>query len=423
MMNTNRLSHTFRALRSRDFSLFWAGQWISVTGTWMQSMALSWLMYRITSSPFALGLLVAARMGPSLVGAPFAGVVADHFQRRTVVILTQASSLVLATILGLLTLAGSIQVWHILLLSLFQGCVDTLDMTARQTFQMDIVGPEDLQSAVALNSAAFNAGRLVGPLMAGLVLHFRGEGSESWCFLFNSVSYLAVLISLFMIRTKPQIHRELPQSLLENIREGLRYVWRTGPVRERVLAIGITSTVGLSIYSLLPVFARDVLHSGSRGYSLLLAGGGVGAMIGALVAASGSKQSERSRVHAYSLLALGFGLAAMGITRTLGLSMLWLLIVGIAVGIQMARTNVFLQTTAPEHLRGRVVSIYIWVFSGLMPLGSLGAGWMAEHTNAAVTSITGGILCVLAGIVFLLRRRTPAAHDKPDRTSHRPYHS
>jgi len=401
MTSPSSFRQTFRALRNRDFALFWAGQWISVTGTWMQSMALAWLLYRLTSSPLALGLLAAARLGPSMLGAPFAGVVADYFQRRRVVILTQASSLVLATLLALLTLSGHIQVWHILVLSLCQGCVDTLDMTARQTFQMDIVGPQDLQSAVALNSAAFNAGRLVGPLMAGIVLHLRGEGSESWCFLFNAVSYLAVLISLFVIRTRPQAPQSLPQSVLRNIQEGLVYVWHTKPIRERILAIGVTATVGLSVYSLLPVFAKELLHSGARGYSFLLAGGGVGAMLGALLAASGSKDPARSRVHAYSLMVLGPGLVALGLTHRLPLSVFWLLLVGIAMGIQMARTNAFLQTSSPEHLRGRVVSIYVWVFTGFTPIGSLAAGWAAEHLGIARTAMGAGCLCLLAGLTFL----------------------
>jgi MFS family permease len=405
MTGTIQLQRTFRALRNRNFLIYWAGQGISVSGTWMQSMALSWLLYRITNSPLSLGFLAAARFGPSLVGSPFAGVVADHFHRRTVVIVTQATSLLLAVGLSILTLTGSIHVWHILTISLIQGCVDMLDMTARQTFQRDIVEAEDLQSAVALNSAVFNAGRLVGPVLAGIVLHLKQDG-ESWCFLINAISYLAVLISLFLLKSRPQTSIAMPSSVLKNIGEGLHYAWHAAPVRERLIAIGITTSVGLSVFSIMPVFARDILHAGARGYSLLLAAGGVGSILGALVAAGSQRLA---RIHPYSLMILGLGLAAIGFTRNLAFALLWMTIVGIAVSLQMTRTNAFLQNAAPGHLRGRVMSIYVWVFTGFTPLGGLLAGWTAQHAGAAVTALSGGTLCFVAGLIFLLPRQAPAS--------------
>jgi len=394
----SRLQQTFRALRHRDFALFWSGQWISVTGTWMQSMALSWLIYRLTNSPLALGFLVVARLGPSMVGAPFAGVLADRFPRRPLVILTQATSLVLAALLATLTLGGHIQVWHILALSLAQGCVDTVDMTVRQTFQMDIVGPEDLQSAVSLNSAAFNAGRMVGPMLAGFALHFWSEGV---CFVFNAVSYLAVLLSLFLIRSRPQVRKPATASVMEEIGEGLRYVWTTRILRDKILAIGVTAVVGLSFTTLLPALARDVLHAGSRGFGWLGSGSGVGAMIGALLAAAGSGKSPGRLTHVAGLMVMGLGLTALGFSRSLPLSVLLMTVIGLSIAIQLAGTNAFLQTSAPGRLRGRVISIYMWVFTGFTPIGGLAAGWAGQHLGVPRTAEAAGLLCLLAGLAFL----------------------
>ncbi|HNX95431.1 MAG TPA: MFS transporter [Holophaga sp.] len=266
MVLKHRLQHTFRAMRHGEFVVYWAGQAISVIGTWMQSTALSWLVYRITSSPVALGVMALARFGPSLLGAPFAGLLVDRFPRRKVVILTQATSLTLAIPLAYLTLTNQVQLWQLLVLAVAQGCVDTLDMTARQTFQMDIVGPEDVQSAVALNSAAFNSARMVGPVLAGVIVHFWSEGI---CFVLNAVSYLTVLISLFTIRGKPHVASTALGPVLREIRTGFSFVWRTPPIRVRMLAMGVTSALGLSIQTLLPVFVVSQLHGDAQSFGML----------------------------------------------------------------------------------------------------------------------------------------------------------
>lgn len=399
----------FRALKIRDFRIYWLGQWVSVTGTWMQTVAQGWLVYRLTDSPFALGLLSAARFGPSLLGSPLAGVLVDRLPRRRVVIGTQSLALVQAAALAVLTLSEAIQVWQVLTLALLQGVVDTVDMPARHSMQVDLVGLEDLQSAVSLNSSAFNAARLVGPALAGLVVAAVGEG---WCFALNAFSYVAVLGSLAAVRPRSEeVFRG--KSFAADLFEGLSHCWREPRVRAVLAAVAVTSGLGLSYATLLPVFARDILSAGAEGYGFLLGGAGAGAMVGALLAAARAELRGAGRAVALSQAALGMGLLALGLSRTLWLSVVWMVVVGLAVAIQLATTNVFLQTTAPVRLRGRVLAAYIWIFSGVAPLGGLGAGWMAEHLGAPTTAVASGLGCVLAAAVLgwvvpRLRRPVPA---------------
>ncbi len=401
----NRLQHVFRALRHRDFRLFWIGQWVSATGTWMQTMALSWLVYRMTSSPLALGVLTAARFGPSLLGSPLAGVLTDRLPRRRLVLATQTASVVQATILAVLTVAGVIQVWEVLLLAFAQGVIDTLDMPARQTLQVDLVGIEDLQSAVSLNSSAFNVGRMIGPAVAGLIVAELGEG---WCFGLNAASYAAVLGALLMIRPRP-FEPEPRRAVSDELVEGLRYAWGEPCVRRILLAIAITSAVGLAYMPLVPVLARDVLNAGARGYGFLLAGVGLGSVAGALLAAARS----RTPAQTFALLgqvALGVGLVGLGLTRELNAAVGIMVLVGVAVAVQLSTTNGYLQTTAPPRLRGRVVALYTWLFAGLSPLGSLPAGYLAELVGAPPVAIGAGAIClVCAGAVWLesFRRKDP----------------
>ncbi|MGE5235862.1 MAG: MFS transporter [Acidobacteriota bacterium] len=390
-----RFGHTFRALRHRQFRIFWAGQGISVTGTWMQTMAQSWLVYRLTNSPLALGLLAIARFGPALVGSPIAGVVTDRVSRRNLVLLTQSLSLVQSAVLAGLTLTGRIQVWQVLVLAGVQGIVDTLDMPARQTLQVDLVGIEDLQSAVSLNSSAFNLARMVGPALAGVLVSLYGEGV---CFAVNAFSYLTVLVALVAIRL-PAGGRVTSGRLGRELREGFRYAWHAPGVRSVLVAVAVTSGLGLSYGTLLPVLARDVLHGGARGYGLLLAGAGLGAIAGALGAASRRSQGGTSLILALGQGALGLGLVGLATTRSLTLATVCMVVVGFAVAAQLTTTNGFLQTTAPPHLRGRVVSLYIWLFTGISPLGGMLAGWAADRVGAPWATAAAGLGCVVSALL------------------------
>ena len=392
----SRLRHTFRALRHRGFRVYWVGQWVSVNGSWMQTTAQAWLVYRLTDSPLVLGVLSAARFGPSLLGAPFAGVMTDRFPRRLLVLLTQSASLVQASLLAALTLSGAVRVWHVLALAFLQGIVDTLDMPARQTLQVDIVGIEDLQSAVSLNSSAFNAARMLGPALAGVLVAAYGEGV---CFAVNAASYLAVLVALLMIRTPPAVLAP-SGSMRSHLAEGLRYAWGDRQVRLILAGVAVTSAFGLSYMTLLPVFARDVLHAGATGFGVLMASAGLGAVFGALGAATRSGTRGTRLVMALGQGALGVGLVGLALTRHLATATGWLVFVGLGVAIQLSTTNGFLQTTAPDHLRGRVVSLYIWLFSGLSTIGGLAAGWVAEHAGAPWTAAGAGAVCVLSALLM-----------------------
>ncbi|MBZ5588421.1 MAG: MFS transporter [Acidobacteriia bacterium] len=392
----SRIRHAFRALRHRHFRVFWIGQWLSVNGTWMQTTAQAWLVYRLTNSPLMLGVLSVVRFGPALVGAPIAGVLTDRLPRRLLVLATQSISLVQASLLATLTLAGVVRVWHVLVLALFQGVVDTLDTPARQTLQVDIVGVEDLQSAVSLNSSAFNAARMVGPALAGVLVAVWGEGV---CFAVNAVSYLAVLIALLTIRI-PSSPRPAKGSLRDELAEGLSYAWGNRQIRLMLAAIAVTSGFGLSYTTLLPVFARDVLHGGVQGFGLLMSSGGLGAMVGALGAAARRGTRHTGMIIAVGQGALGIGLMALAGTRWLPLASAWMVMIGLGVAVQLSTTNGFLQTTAPPHMRGRVVSLYIWLFSGLSPIGGFVAGWVAEHAGAPWTAAGAGLACLVSAVLM-----------------------
>ena len=389
------LGQAFRALRHRNFQLFWAGQGISVIGTWMQMTAQSWLIYRMTHSPMVLGLLTVARFGPSLVITPMSGHWADRWPRRRLVILTQGASLVLATALAWLALAGALRVGHILALAFLQGCVDCMDMTVRQTFQMDLVGPDDLQSAVALNSAAFNSARMVGPFLAGILIARLGEGL---CFALNAASYGAVLATLFMIRVAPAATPAVRGSMREAIAAGMRYAWDTAAVRRVMLAIALTTAIGLAANTLTPALARDILGTGSQGYGRLLAGAGVGAILGALVSAGADTARFTPVVNALTLVGMGLSLLGLGWARSLPVAALCMLALGCMAAIQFSTSNACLQTTAPPHLRGRVVSMYVWIFQGMTPLGGFAAGWLASRVGIPPTIQGAGVVCLLSGL-------------------------
>lgn len=405
-----RLAQPFRALRHSNFRIYWIGQWVSVMGTWMHMTALSWLLYRLTSSPTALGFLTLARFGPSLVSSPLAGVLVDRLSRRGVVLATQAASLVQASILAWLTLSGHVQVWHLLVLAFVQGTVDTLDMPARQTLQVDLVGVEDLQSAVSLNSTAFNLSRMVGPVVAGLI---TAAWSEGVCFAINAFSYFAVLVALAMVRLRPQM-KPPRRSIRHELMEGLRFVWGEPRVRCVLAAMAVTSAIGMSYATVLPVLARDVLHAGARGYGILLAGAGLGAVIGSLAAAIRPSGISAVATCLAAQGALGVGLVGLGAGRSLVGAAAILALVGLVVAVQMSTTNGFLQTTAPPALRGRVVAIYTWLFAGLAPVGGLLAGVLAESVGVVHTAMGAGVICVLfSGLLALLGCRRLPAMERP----------
>lgn len=399
MASTQPRSHPLRALRHRNFQLFFSGQLISLIGTWMQQVAQSWLIFRLTHSPVLLGFVGFCGQIPSFILGPFGGYVADTFNRRKTLIVTQSAAMVLAIILAGLTLGGVIQQWHIFLLAALLGIVNAFDVPVRQAFLVQMVEREDLMNAIALNSSMFNGARIVGPAVAGLLVAAIGEG---WCFFANGVSYVAVIIGLAMMTP-----RLLPQSAssspLANIVEGFRFVGRTAPIRALLLLLGLASFAGMPYTVLMPVFADDIFHAGARGLGLLMGASGAGALIGSVMLAMRSTVRGLGNWVAMASMTFGASAIAFAFSRSFVVSMILLVPVGAAMMVQMASSNTLIQSMVPDELRGRVMAVYSMMFVGLGPIGALIAGALAHRIGAPITVAAGGVLTILGAVAFAMR--------------------
>ena len=393
------VSQGFRALRHRNFRLFLTGQIISLAGTWMQQVALSWLVYRLTRSPFLLGLVGFAGQLPSLLLAPLAGVWADRADRRRIVITTQALAMVQALVLSALVLTGRVTIAHILVLSVFLGLVNGADVPTRQAFLVEMVrGREDLAGAIALNSSVFNAARLVGPAVAGFMIGLVGEGVV---FLFNGLSYVAVIAALVAMRLEPRppaSPRRPP--VWRELTEGVRYAAGFAPIRALLLLIGLVSLVGVPFTVLMPVFATDVLHGGAHTLGLLISALGVGALGGALFLAARRTVRGLGRIILAAVILFGLSLVAFGLSHREWLSLALLVAAGFGMMVHMASSNTILQTIVDEDKRGRVMSFYAMAFMGTVPLGSLLSGALAARIGAPATVVLGGIASLFGAAAF-----------------------
>jgi MFS family permease len=387
----------FRALRHRNYRLFFCGQIISLTGTWMQSIAQAWLVYRLTKSPLLLGLVGFSGQIPVLLFAPLGGLFADRYSRQRIVIATQTASMLLAFILAALTLLGHVQVWEVLLLATLLGVVNAFDIPARQAFIIEMVVPEDLINAIALNSAMFNGARILGPAVAGITVAAIGEG---WCFFSNGVSYIAVIISLLLMTITPRPRSARTVSGLESVLEGFRFVRHTGPILALLLLLGVVSLTGMPYAVLMPIFADKILHSDARGLGLLMGSTGVGALAATLVMAARREVRGLGRWILYASTGFGLSLILFSFSRSLPLSVLLLLPAGFCMLIQMASSNTLIQTMVPDDLRGRVMSVYSMMFMGMAPFGALLAGAIAHRLGAPITVALGGGVCIVGSLVF-----------------------
>ena len=391
------MSHFFRAFRHRNYQLFFSGQLISLTGTWMQTVAESWLVYRLTGSSVLLGAAAFCSQIPVFVLAPIGGTVADRTNRHRIMVTTQSISMVLPLILSALTLSGRVQVWHVFALATCLGIVNAFDIPARQSFIVEMVGREDLLNAIALNSSMVNGARVVGPAVAGILVAAIGEG---WCFLLNGISYVAVIAGLLLMEVPARGRQHRPHSPFRDTADGFRFVARTAPVRALLLLLGIMSFAGMPYAVLMPVFARSILHGGARELGILMAASGIGALGGALSLAA------RRHVHglgAWVAMAAGsFGIALglFSLSHTFWLSVVLLVPVGASMMVEMAASNTLIQAMVPNALRGRVMAVYSMMFLGMAPFGGLWAGYAAERIGAPVTVAIGGAICVVAAIVF-----------------------
>jgi MFS family permease len=393
---SSRLPSTFRALRHRNFRLFFVGQFISLTGTWMQSVAQSWLVYRLTGSVVLLGMIGFASQIPVFLLTPIGGTAADRYNRHRILLVTQSIAMVLAFILAFLTLTDRIEIWHLFVIASGFGLANAFDIPARQAFAVDMVGKEDLINAIALNSSMFNGARIVGPAIAGLLVAAVGE---AWCFFGNAVSYIAVLSGLLMMRITPVL-RQPTGSPLANIAEGFGYVIRTKPVFALLLLLGLVSLMGMPYSVLMPIFAEQILQGDSSTLGFLMGASGTGALAAALVLASRKHVFGLGRWVMLACGGFGISLILFSFSRSFWLSALLLVPVGFAMMTQMSSSNTLIQAMIPDELRGRVMAVYSMMFMGMAPLGSLLAGTLAGIIGAPETVALGGIVCVVAAVVF-----------------------
>jgi MFS family permease len=389
-----------RALRHRNYRLFFGGQLVSLIGTWMQSVAQSWLVYRLTGSSLLLGLVGFSSQLPVFFLAPVGGAVADRRSRHRILLATQGASMLLALALAALTLTGRVRVAHIFAFSASLGVVNAFDIPTRQSFVVEMVGREDLPNAIALNSSMFNGARILGPAVAGVLVGAIGEG---WCFLANGVSFLAVLAGLLAMRVAPRPAPARRASALREAAEGFRFVARTRAIRALLLLLGLVSVTAMPYAVLMPIFADRILRGGASGLGLLMGASGVGALIGALTLAVRRGLRGLGGWVAASCAAFGVSLVLFSMSRSFWLSALLLVPVGFSMMVQMAGSNTLIQAMVPDALRGRVMAVYSMMFMGMAPLGALLAGWLAARIGAPATVAAGGACCVVGAGVFSTR--------------------
>ena len=393
---------SFRALRHRNFRLFIGGQIVSLVGTWMQNVAQSWLVYRLTHSELLLGTAWFCSQIAVFALAPLGGLAADRFSRRNLVVATQTLSMLQAFALAALTLTGRVQVWHVLALSGMLGVINAFDMPGRQALVIHMASKEDLLPAISMNSAVFNTARVLGPGVAGLLLAAVGEGV---CFLLNGLSFLAVIASLCMMRMPP-FERKPAAPPLRHLADGFRYTWRHHAVRWILGLMAAATLAGMPIFVLIPFFADDIFHRGSRGLGFLMAAMGSGAVVGTLVLARRTRVAGLPRIMAYSGIAVGAAYLAFGLSPSYWVSLAVMPVIGYFVMRQMASANTTIQTLIPDEYRGRVMALYAMTVVGLGPFGSLAAGAIAGRFGARVAVVVGGVVAMAAAFGVSERRRT-----------------
>lgn len=385
-----------RALRSRNYRLFFSGQSVSLVGTWITRIATSWLVYRLTNSALLLGLVGFASQVPTLLLAPIAGVIVDRTDKHRLLVWTQVLSALQSAALAALAFTGVISVAWVLILQIVQGMINAFDTPARQAFVVQMVEDRaDLPNAIALNSTMVNGSRIIGPSIGGIIIAAVGE---SWCFAIDAISYVAVIISLLLMRVSHDVKPRTGETMIAELRDGYRYVSGFAPVRTSLILLAIVSAMGMPYTVLMPVIASKVLHGGAHTLGFLMTASGLGAVAGALYLASRRSVLGLGRVMLISTLTFGVGLVAFGFARVLWLAFIILPFVGAGFMVEMAATNTILQTITEERLRGRVMAFYTMAFFGSAPVGSLLAGVAADRIGASSTIILGGVACIAAGI-------------------------
>lgn len=402
------IKQVFRALRYRNYRLFFTGQSISLVGTWMQQVAMSWLVYRLTNSALLLGVVGFVGQIPNLLLTPIAGVIADRYNRHRILIITQILAMLQAGILSILVLSHNIEVWQILLLSLFQGLINSFDMPVRQAFTIEMIEKkEDLGNAIALNSSMVNMARLIGPFLAGIIIAVLGEGL---CFLLNAVSYIAVIVSLSAMKITLRDIQPSSNHVLQDLKEGFVYAVNFTPIKTILILLGLISLMGVPYQVLMPVFVKNIFHGGPKTLGFLMGIAGTGALAGGIYLAGRKSIAGLGRIISQAALIFGIGIVLFSQSKVLWFSTIVVSMVGFALMIQMAASNTILQTIVEEDKRGRVMSFYTMAFMGTAPFGSLLAGILAHKIGAPYALMLGGFCCIIGAFIFM--KKLPLIKEK-----------
>jgi len=391
---------TFRALKSRNYRLFFAGQGISLIGTWMTMTATIWLVYQLTDSALWLGVVGFANQIPNFILTPFAGVLVDRWNRHRTLVITQILAMIQSLALAALALTGTITISHLIFLSIFQGLISGFDMPTRQAFIVEIVEKrEDLGNAIALNSSLFSGARLIGPAIAGLLIAAVGSGT---CFLLDGLSYIPVIMALLAMKITPRklVQPQTRENIWQKLTAGFRYAFGFPPIRSILLLLALISFMGMPYTVLAPVFATKVLQGDSHTLGFLMAFSGLGSLIGGIYLSSRPSVLGLGKIIAVAPALFGAGLIAFALSKVLWLSLLAMLLVGFSLILNVSSSNTILQTIVEEDKRGRVMSFYTMAFIGMVTFGNLLAGSLASKIGAPATLTIGGLFCILGSIIF-----------------------
>jgi MFS family permease len=389
------------ALRNPNLRLYFAGQIISYVGTWMQQMALSWLVFRLTNSATMLGVIGFATQAPSFLLAPFAGILADRVNRHKLVLVTQILAMVQASILAVVAMSGHVEIWHLVVLGIFMGMITAFDMPSRQTFLVDMLNSrEELPQAIAINSSIMTLTRLIGPTVAGLCIAAFGEGA---CFTINALSYIAVIVALLMIKVKRPERLVAHKAPLEELKEGFSYAFGFRPIRALIVLLALISLFGMPYAVLMPAFAKEFFHGDATTLGWLTAASGVGSLLGAVYLATRKGVLGLGRWVLIGCILFGIGLIGLGLTHNLIVSLAVLVLIGFGGMVQIAASNTLLQTLVHEEKRGRVMSIFTMAFMGTAPFGSMAAGALASHIGLGPTVIGCGCMCLVLAVGFAMK--------------------
>jgi MFS family permease len=386
----------FTALSYRDFRLFWFGQLISLSGTWMQSVAQGWLVYSLTKSPLYLGMVAASAALPILLFTLVGGVIADRFPKRNLLLVTQALSIIPALLLGILTFMGIVKVWEVALLAALLGTINAVDVPTRQSFLIEMVGRGHIVNAIALNSAAFNGARIIGPMIAGLSIQYFGLPA---CFFINAASFLAVIFALSRMDARGDILVK-SEGVISDFMKGIRFIKGEKEIKRAMGLIGVFSLVGLPYITLLPVFAAEVFKRGAQGLGFLVGASGIGALVAALGIALMGNIEHKTRFMSIAGLCFSCALFAFSISKVFWISLVIVMFGGWGMVSYLAAANSFIQVSVPDELRGRVMSVYSFVFLGLVPVGNSIMGVAADTIGTTHAVSLGGLICILASAVF-----------------------